>query len=108
MAVGELSSTQRRWRSGVEQRPSRTAHVLHGNPVVDSTRTSLMKPIRLIQNGREALWRITEADREKLFRLLFHRNRDSEWGTFSGCGYRRTHWGILERKPTRLNSGPVA
>lgn len=54
-----------------------------------------MKPIRLIKNGREALWRITEADREKLFRLLFHRYPDSEWGTFFRFGYRRTHWGIL-------------
>ena len=50
-----------------------------------------MKPIRLIQNGREALWRITEADREKLFRLLFHRYPESEWGTFFRFGYRRTH-----------------
>ena len=54
-----------------------------------------MKPIRLIQDGREALWRITEADREKLFRLLFHRYPDSEWGTFFRFGYRRTCWGIL-------------
>lgn len=54
-----------------------------------------MKPIRIIQNGREALWRITEADREKLLRLLFHRYPDSEWGTFFRFGYRRTRWGIL-------------
>lgn len=54
-----------------------------------------MKPIPLIQAGREALWRITEADREKLFRLLFHRYPDSEWGTFFRFGYRRTRWGIL-------------
>ena len=54
-----------------------------------------MKPINLIQDGREALWRITEADREKLFRLLFHRYPDSEWGTFFRFGYRRTRWGIL-------------
>ena len=54
-----------------------------------------MKPIRFIQTGREALWRITEADRKKLFRLLFHRYPDSEWGTFFRFGYRRTRWGIL-------------
>ena len=54
-----------------------------------------MKPIRIIQDGREALWRITEADREKLLRLLFHRYPDSEWGTFFRFGYRRAHWGIL-------------
>ena len=54
-----------------------------------------MKPINLIQDGREALWRITEADREKLFRLLFHRYPNSEWGTFFRFGYRRTRWGIL-------------
>jgi hypothetical protein len=54
-----------------------------------------MKPIHLIQDGREALWRITGADREKLFRLLFHRYPDSEWGTFFRFGYRRTPWGIL-------------
>jgi hypothetical protein len=54
-----------------------------------------MKPIHLIQDGREALWRITEADREKLFRLLFHRYPDSEWGTFFRFGFRRTRWGIL-------------
>lgn len=54
-----------------------------------------MKSIRLNQNGREALWRITDADREKLFRLLFHRYPDSEWGTFFRFGYRRTRWGIL-------------
>jgi hypothetical protein len=54
-----------------------------------------MKPIHIIQDGREALWRITEADREKLLRLLFHRYPDSEWGTFFRFGYRRTRWGIL-------------
>ena len=54
-----------------------------------------MKPIRFIQAGREALWRITEADRKKLFRLLFHRYPDSEWGTFFRFGYRRTRWGTL-------------
>ena len=54
-----------------------------------------MKPISIIQDGREALWRITEADREKLFRLLFHRYPDSEWGTFFRFGFRRTRWGIL-------------
>jgi proteasome lid subunit RPN8/RPN11 len=54
-----------------------------------------MKPIRIVQDDREALWRITEADREKLFRLLFHRYPDSEWGTFFQFGYRRTGWGIL-------------
>ena len=54
-----------------------------------------MKPIRLIQDGREVLWRIMEADREKLFRLLFHRYPDSEWGTFFRFGFRRTRWGIL-------------
>lgn len=54
-----------------------------------------MKPIRLNQDGREALWRITEADREKLFRLLFHRYPENEWGTFFRFGYRRTGWGIL-------------
>jgi hypothetical protein len=54
-----------------------------------------MKSIRLNQNGREALWRISDADREKLFRLLFHRYPDSEWGTFFRFGYRRTRWGIL-------------
>lgn len=54
-----------------------------------------MKPIRIIQDGREALWRITEADREKLLRLLFHRYPDSEWGSFFRFGYRRTRWGIL-------------
>ena len=86
---------QRRWRTGMEQRPPRSSHLLHGSPVVDSTRASLMKPIRIIQDGREALWRITEADREKLLRLLFHRYPDSEWGTFFRFGYRRTRWGIL-------------
>ncbi len=54
-----------------------------------------MKPIRLTQDGREALWRITEADREKVFRLLFHRYPESEWGTFFRFGFRRTRWGIL-------------
>lgn len=54
-----------------------------------------MKPIRLNQDGREALWRITEADREKLFRLLFHRYPESEWGSFFRFGYRRTRWGVL-------------
>ena len=54
-----------------------------------------MKSIRTIQDGREALWRITEADRENLFRLLFHRYPDSEWGTFFRFGFRRTRWGIL-------------
>jgi len=54
-----------------------------------------MKPIRLIHDGREALWRITEAEREKLFRMLFHRYPNSEWGTFFRFGYRRTRWGIL-------------
>ena len=54
-----------------------------------------MKPIRFIQTSREALWRITEADRGKLFRLLFHRYPDSEWGTFFWFGYRRARWGIL-------------
>lgn len=54
-----------------------------------------MKPIRLNQDGREAMWRITEADREKLFRLLFHRYPENEWGTFFRFGYRRTRWGIL-------------
>lgn len=62
---------------------------------MDSTRASLMKPIRIIQDGREALWRITEADRERLLRLLFHRYPDSEWGTFFRFGFRRTRWGIL-------------
>ena len=67
-----------------------------------------MKPIRFIQAGREALWRITEADREKLFRLLFHRYPDSEWGTFFRFGYRRTSWGILvgnQREKTTLGHG---
>ncbi|MGD0251528.1 MAG: ThiF family adenylyltransferase [Verrucomicrobiota bacterium] len=54
-----------------------------------------MKSIRTIQDGREALWRITEADRENLFRLLFHRYPDNEWGTFFRFGFRRTRWGIL-------------
>ncbi|MBI3868057.1 MAG: ThiF family adenylyltransferase [Verrucomicrobia bacterium] len=54
-----------------------------------------MKPIHIIQDGRETLWRITEADREKLLRLLFHRYPDSEWGTFFRFCYRRTRWGIL-------------
>jgi len=54
-----------------------------------------MKPIRLIQDGREALWRATAVDREKLFRLLFHRYPESEWGTFFRFGYRRTRWGIV-------------
>src|SRR5579859_4227080 len=54
-----------------------------------------MKAIRLTQDDREALWRIIEADREKLFRLLFHRYPGSEWGTFFRFGYRRTRWGIL-------------
>ena len=54
-----------------------------------------MKPIRFIKAGRDALWRITEADREKLLRLLFHRYPESEWGTFFRFGYRRTRWGIL-------------
>ena len=49
-----------------------------------------MKSIRTIQDGREALWRITEADRENLFRLLFHRYPDNEWGTFFRFGFRRT------------------
>lgn len=54
-----------------------------------------MKTIHIIQDGREALWRITEAVREKLFRLLFHRYPDSEWGTFFRFGFRRTRWGII-------------
>lgn len=54
-----------------------------------------MKPIHFIQDGREALWRITETDRKKLFPLLFHRYPDSEWGTFFRFGFRRTRWGIL-------------
>lgn len=54
-----------------------------------------MKPILFNQDGRDALWRITEADREKLFRLLFHRYPESEWGSFFRFGYRRTRWGIL-------------
>ena len=54
-----------------------------------------MKSIRTIQDGREALWRITEVDRENLFRLLFHRYPNSEWGTFFRFGFRRTRWGIL-------------
>jgi ThiF family len=54
-----------------------------------------MKSINLIKDGREALWRITEVDREKLFRLLFHRYPESEWGTFFRFGYRRTRWGML-------------
>ena len=54
-----------------------------------------MKPIRPIQDGREALWRITEADRARLLHLLFHRYPDREWGTFFRFGFRRTRWGIL-------------
>lgn len=54
-----------------------------------------MKPIRIIQDGRDALLRVTEADWEKALRLLLHRYPDSEWGTFFRFGYRRTRWGIL-------------
>lgn len=54
-----------------------------------------MKPIRLNQDGREALWRITEVDRKELLRLLFHRYPESEWGSFFRFGYRRTRWGVL-------------
>jgi hypothetical protein len=54
-----------------------------------------MKTIHTIQDGREALWRITEANREKLLNLLFHRYPDSEWGTFFRFGFRRTRWGVL-------------
>jgi hypothetical protein len=54
-----------------------------------------MKPIHLTKDGREALWRIREADRDKLLRLLFHRYPEREWGTFFRFGYRRTRWGIL-------------
>jgi len=54
-----------------------------------------MKAITLLQDGREALWRIRDADEEILFRLLFHRYPKREWGTFFRFGYRRTRWGIL-------------
>jgi|ERR1039458_601994 hypothetical protein len=54
-----------------------------------------MKAIALIQDSREALWRIRDTDREKLFRLLFHRYPEREWGTFFQFGFRRTHWGLL-------------
>ncbi len=65
-----------------------------------------MKLIRLNQNGREALWRITDADREKLFRLLFKRYPNSEWGTFFRFGYRRTKWGVLITWVDSLNPEP--
>lgn len=54
-----------------------------------------MKAITLIQDGREVLLRIRESDREKLFRLLFHRYPEREWGTFFQFGFRRTRWGLL-------------
>lgn len=65
-----------------------------------------MKPIHLNQSGREALWRITDADRDKLFRLLFRRYPDSEWGTFFRFGYRRTRWGVLITSVALLKPEP--
>src|ERR1044071_4707594 len=62
---------------------------------MDPTSSRLMKSIHLIKDGRKALWRIREVDREKLLRLLFHRYPQREWGTFFRFGYRRTRWGIL-------------
>jgi hypothetical protein len=46
--------------------------------------------------GREriGLFRITQADRDKLERILFKRYPDREWGTFFRFGYRVTSWGL--------------
>lgn len=54
-----------------------------------------MKHIHLQHDGRYALWRIREEDKQKLLRLLFHRYPEREWGTFFRFGFRRTSWGLL-------------
>lgn len=43
---------------------------------------------------KAGLFRITAADREKLFSLVFKRYPHREWGTFFRFGYRLTKWGI--------------
>ena len=73
---------------------------------MDSKSPRLMKAITLLEDAREALWRIRDADREKLLRLLFHRYPKREWGTFFRFGYRRTRWGILLTWVDFLKPGP--
>jgi hypothetical protein len=45
-------------------------------------------------SNKIGLFRITAADREKLFALVFKRYPHHEWGSFFRFGYRLTEWGI--------------
>ena len=55
---------------------------------------SLVSPIQLVGDGREAILRIRDVDRLKLEKHLFQRYPDREWGTFFKFGFRRTSWGL--------------
>ena len=48
----------------------------------------------LVSDGREAIFRIRRADRDRLEKHLFQRYPDREWGAFLRFGFRRTAWGI--------------
>ncbi|MDB6026424.1 MAG: hypothetical protein JWM68_2647 [Verrucomicrobiales bacterium] len=54
-----------------------------------------MKTILLQDDGRYAIWRIRSDEKQKLFRLLFRRYPEREWGAFFRFGFRRTSWGFL-------------
>src|SRR5439155_2450899 len=50
--------------------------------------------VQTITNDRVGVFRITEADRKKLERVLYRRYPRREWGTFFRFGFRTTSWGI--------------
>lgn len=50
--------------------------------------------MKLPTKKKFGLFRITAADREKLFAFVFKRYPDHEWGSFFRFGYRLTEWGI--------------
>jgi hypothetical protein len=47
------------------------------------------------KTSKACLFRIQEADREKLEQLIFQRYPRREWGSFFRFGFRRTQWGLL-------------
>jgi tRNA A37 threonylcarbamoyladenosine dehydratase len=50
--------------------------------------------LRDLHGSRVARFRITEAARASLEKLVFQRHPHREWGTFFRFGYRRTPWGL--------------
>lgn len=66
--------------------------------------------MKYLNGNKIGLFRITAADREKLFSLVFKRYPRHEWGSFFRFGYRLTEWGIhisfvdaMEPRPGNLN-----